>query len=152
MDWSRVDKFTKAEFLDNTDLAEPRLFYALNDFRHFVAKPIHPSPVPGSLARLYGSPTSRHYAVGRKSDAVDVFVEAPPAEVLMLALAFRRWGGVGVYFDTEFRGQEWTMFHLDLRPCDSKVVWFRRYGVYHTVTTNRGMVREMFELLAGRER
>ena len=87
MNWKTLNgirRFTPGEFPeDPEELAEPRLIYSLDDFAVALGRPVHPSPVPGALARLDGSETSRHYAVGRRSDAVDVFCACP---------IFKAWG------------------------------------------------------------
>ncbi|MCW4237717.1 MAG: hypothetical protein N0E58_15830 [Candidatus Thiodiazotropha endolucinida] len=76
------------------------------------------SPAVGAACRDYGSTTSRHYAVGRKADAIDLMlVDGDLEENYRFALA--RFGGVGVYPD-------WIPFHglhVDGREGDRVATW-----------------------------
>lgn len=69
------------------------------------------SPASGAACRDYGSQTSRHYAVGRKADALDIMLIDGDLEE-NYRFARERFGGVGVYPD-------WIPFHglhIDGRP------------------------------------
>lgn len=121
--WTRIAHFTKQEFPEDPDLyAAPELILALDRFRKALGFPVHPSPARGALARLDGPPSSRHFARGRKSDAVDVFCDGPP--LFAWALGMTMFGGVGLYLDTTFRGRSWTMLHLDVRGPE-RTFWVR---------------------------
>ena len=92
------------------------MIYELQSIRTEYAKPIYLSPVPGALARLAGSDTSRHYAVDRKSDAIDIFPTGIPFEFYTHLITHQNIGGMGVYLDTTGPdGNPWVMFHMDLR-------------------------------------
>jgi hypothetical protein len=56
------------------------------------------SPATGAACRDYGSKTSRHYAVGRKADALDIMLVSGDLEE-HYNLARQWFGGVGVYPD-----------------------------------------------------
>ncbi len=130
-----IRRFKPGEFPENPEEhAEPGLIYALDDFAVALGKVVHPSPVPGALARLDGSETSRHYAMGRRSDAIDVFCACPIFQAWATAL-WCGWGGIGVCFDTRYRGGLWPMLHLDQRQ--EKLIWFRdEAGEYHYPITD----------------
>ncbi|MBT3041983.1 MAG: hypothetical protein KME67_03905 [Candidatus Thiodiazotropha sp. (ex Codakia orbicularis)] len=76
------------------------------------------SPAVGAACRDYGSTTSRHYAVGRKADAIDLMlVDGDLEENYRFALT--RFGGVGVYPD-------WIPFHglhVDGREGERVATW-----------------------------
>ena len=121
-----VDKFPEGEL----NLACPELIYQLNTFRKVLGRPIYPSPVKGALARQSGSENSRHYAVNRLSDAIDVFCTGDPFHTWITAITSKLWGGIGIYPFTRFQGREWVMFHLDMRP--GMTLWVRdRDGAYY---------------------
>lgn len=151
IEWNDVDHFQKGEFPENPDLyAEPSLIYMLDDFRALLNLPIYPSPANGALARFDGNPDSRHYAVDRKSDAVDIFVDGDIRHVWLTAMMSGLWGGVGVYFDTYYLSIKWPMLHLDLRPLtslNSVTYWFRDGDYYHPMSNNDHRQR-LFQLLS----
>ena len=156
IDWLKVDYFNTHEdkFSENPDdYAEPKLIYNLDSFRKIVGRPISPSPVTGALARFdLDSINSRHYAVDRESDAIDVFVSAEPATTFIHAISCRLWGGIGIYFDTKFRGKQHIMYHLDCRPLKNglPVIWYRLNGKYFYPKTADEMIM-LFNLLEFRE-
>jgi len=84
---------------------------------------IIPSPLPAAWFRMDGSERSRHYAVGRKSDAGDFFPHGCNIRLAYM-LAVSMFGGVGFYLDTN----QGIMFHCDLRP--EQVLWCRHRGRY----------------------
>ena len=106
-------------------LVEADLIHVLQHLRSETGIPVTPSPVPGAWGRLGGSPTSRHYAVGRLSDAGDMFpAKGQTLNFWLAAQAFRhrRIGGIGIYADTRGPdGTSWPMVHIDLRP--ERVLW-----------------------------
>lgn len=74
------------------------------------------SPAEGAACRDYGSKTSRHYAVGRQADAIDIMLVNGDLEE-NYRFALTRFGGVGVY-------PEWIPFHglhVDGRPVGDRV-------------------------------
>jgi len=146
INWSNINHFTPEEFSEDPDrFADPKLIIKLNIFRGLLGIPVYPSPVPGALARFDGDPESRHYAVGRQSDAVDVFCNCGIFRAWTAALHSGLWGGIGVYFDTKFRGGEWPMLHLD---CRSKhVLWYREEHRYF-IPANTGSWAFLGQLLA----
>jgi hypothetical protein len=135
MDWEHITHFKPSEFPSQKeiDLTEPRLFKTLDGFRVDLGYPIYPSPVKGALAREYGSKTSRHYAIGRLSTAVDIFPDCSVYHAFIIATQY--FGGVGVYFDTHFKGRKWIMLHVDLRQ--TKTHWYRDDHIYHTLNTEK---------------
>jgi len=146
IEWDRVKNFAPNEFVDNVDtLANPELIYTLDAFRDLVGVKIFPSPVPGSCARLHGSQTSQHFAFLRRSTAIDVFCEGSPLSIFWYAMGCRMWGGIGVYFDTVYRGKVHTMFHFDIRPFSKyPKLWVRDSGVY-TETRGKTLYTYPFE-------
>lgn len=134
IDWSKIPNFKRSEFREDPNkYAKPQLVYKLQDLRNYLGNRIHPSPVEGSLARFSGSEDSRHYAVGRKSDAIDIFVEGYPLHNWVLLLESRLFTGLGLYLDTEYNDNDWVMFHGDLRVPDNYEVfiWVRYAGEYY---------------------
>lgn len=147
IDWSKIRHFKPDEFPEDPDAhAEPALITTLDHFRERLGVEVWPSKAKGALARNYGSPESRHYAVNRLSDAVDVFINMDPRAAWIRALRFG-WGGVGIYFDTHIaKGRPMVMFHLDLRP--RLVYWYRSRGRYGHPMVNQVDLADMFKLLA----
>ena len=134
MDWKNITKFEPKEFPSQKeiDLTDPRLFRTLEDFRLDLNYSVYPSPEKGALAREYGSTTSRHYAVGKLSTAIDFFPDCDILRALFTAVHY--FGGVGVYFDTHFKRRKWVMLHGDLRL--NTKLWYRLDGKYHTINTD----------------
>lgn len=141
IDWSKVNNFWKGEFSEDPDkYADPQLIYDIDLMREKLGVSIYPSKASGALARFSGSESSRHYAVDRKSDALDFFVDKSKSivECLLLFLSYCKFGGIGVYFDTtNNEDEEHIMFHLDRRPLgeghsrDSVLIWYRDNGEYY---------------------
>lgn len=148
--WEVINNFSPTEFVDDVNLAESKLIMSLDEFREYIDSPIHPSPVKGSLVRLDPeSSYSRHYAVGRLSDAVDVFCDADPAVVWHKAVSCGLWGGIGIYFDTTFQNKEHFMFHLDCRPrpIDGPIIWARYSGRYTKPMQHTTDLKQIMRLL-----
>ena len=145
-DWHLLPNFSPDEFPPGElALTSPGLLSALQSLRHACGIPIKPSPVKGGLARTDGSSTSRHYAVGRKSDAIDIFPKEKP--LLVWQQAVRLFGGVGVYHDTKGpSGYSDVMLHVDMRP--STVWWCRVDGKYHAVNKSDMDSRTFYKWLA----
>jgi hypothetical protein len=106
--------------LSNVDAA---LILALQSIRTTYGIPITPSPLQDAWSRTTGSKTSRHYAVGRLSDAGDVFPEREKILDLWLQVQELDYiGGIGLYVDTKGPdGKPWPMMHIDLRP--NRLLW-----------------------------
>jgi hypothetical protein len=117
VDFSKVLHFSPSEFPeDPVAHSLSSLIYTLDDIRKEWRQRIFPSPVKGALARFKGSGTSQHYAIGRKSTAVDIFPEGIPIVFLLTLQRFPQIKGIGIYRDTFGPdGQYWTMFHIDVR-------------------------------------
>lgn len=103
----------------------------LSALRELHGSPIHPSQNPNGWARVGGSTTSRHYAVGRLSDAADFFPEGRVLDCWLTAVSMKVWGGFGLYLDTNKNPrQPGAMMHLDQRP-GPRVFWIRNeVGTY----------------------
>ncbi len=142
-----VRRFSPDEFPeDPEEHAEPGLIYSLDDFAVALGKIVHPSPAPGALARVDGSKTSRHYAVGRLVDGCDVFCNCSIFHAWTTALQLGEFNGIGVYFDTHFRGVAWPMLHLDKRR--KKTIWFRdEHGEYHYPGTDPDFYQNLVKRL-----
>jgi hypothetical protein len=126
----QIKNYKKDEFpKDPTKYANPELIIRLDKLRDFLGKPVYPSPVKNALARFSGSKTSRHYAVGRLSDACDVFIEGDKFEVYSKVLKSNLFTGIGLYFDTKYKNKPWMMMHLDLR--ENPLMWFRDITYYY---------------------
>ena len=134
MDWNKITHFKPSEFpsQEEIDLTDPRLFKTLNKFRTDLNYPVYPSSDKGALARKYGKATSKHYAIGKLSTAVDFFPDCDIKRALFVTVHY--FGGVGLYFDTHFKHRKWVMLHGDLRQ--NQVIWWREDGIYHTLNTN----------------
>ena len=145
IDWSRVPDFSPREFAESPDEhVQPELIYRLQTLRERLGAAIFPSPAGGALARFGGSVTSRHYAVGRLSDAVDVFpADGWAARAWLHAVAL--FGGVGLYLDTHFGGQQRPMLHVDLRP--EPAWWVRDAGAYHYAHSSPSAMRRLLSAL-----
>ena len=117
--------------IQEIDLTDPRLFYKLNDYRADLDFKVHPPPVHGALARESGKATSRHFAIGKLSTAVDFFPDCDIKQAWLCTIHY--FGGVGVYFDTCYKHRKWCMLHGDLRQ--NQTLWYRENGIYHTLHT-----------------
>lgn len=125
-----VDIFNKLKYFNEKEfpkgvihLMDPGILMALDELREKSGVSIYPSIDPEGWARKNGSKTSRHYAVGRLSDACDIFPKKDAYHVFTVAQSMK-FGGIGIYFDTKktYR-QPGPMLHIDLRPV--RVVWAR---------------------------
>lgn len=147
MSWSKyagIVRFQPDEFPEDPERCADIFFLRqLDAFAVELGSAVYPSPVPGGLARFDGSKTSRHYAVNRLSDACDIFCNCSISKSWTTALQF--FGGVGVYFDTHYRGGPWPMLHVDMRP--KALVWYRDDGKYH-YPSEPGFYQTLFEKLA----
>jgi len=123
-----------AEYGIPLDLVSASLLVTLQRIRDKTGIPIIPSPVHAGWARTNGSETSRHYAVGRLSDAGDIFPDRGRFLELYLHLQqVSDIGGIGIYADTNGPdGEPWPMIHFDLRPVDLRVFWARD-GQYYSL-------------------
>ena len=116
--------FKPSEFSEDIKHADPELLNDMDKLRAFARVKIYPSPVPGALARFdIGTSDSRHYAVNRKSDALDFFTSGDPFEVFTKIIQSGLFKRVGVYFDTYFKGRKEVMFHVDEK--DQHLLWSR---------------------------
>ena len=120
--------------LENT---EARVLTTLQRFRTVWGRSVHPSRHPDGWARFKGSKTSRHYAVGRLSDAADFFPAGNVFSAWLLAQEF--FSGVGIYFDTRRNAlQPGPMLHGDMRT--DQLLWCRVEGVYYYLTDTQGQM------------
>lgn len=118
VNWSLVNHFSPSEFPDDPDQnLEQEVVLALDAYRKRLGKRIFPSKAPGAVARFDGSKTSQHYAVGRRSSAIDFFCEGVPISNLFTLVEMKVFTRIGVYLDTNGNdGLPWVMFHADLKP------------------------------------
>jgi|GEM_PF-1339450 hypothetical protein len=107
--------------IDLSDV-DAALITTLQSIRTTYGIPITPSPLQEAWSRKKGS-TSRHYAVGRLSDAGDIFPQRERVLDLWLQIQQRGdIGGIGLYVDTKgVDGKPWPMMHIDLRP--DRLLW-----------------------------
>ena len=147
INWVNIKHFSEKEFNVDFNLVNPKLIYTLDTFRELYGKRIYPSPVDGAIARTYGSRSSRHYAIGRKSDAIDLFMEGDIREMFILPLLSKLWGGVGIYFDTFYKDRPWPMVHLDLRSGNLTTYWYRKKGEYYYPKSDFNARKDLFELI-----
>jgi hypothetical protein len=134
IDLSTIPNFRPSEFSEDIQkYADPHMLRTLQRTRNLVGKSMYPSPVEGALARFNSKDkSSQHYAVDRKSTAVDCFVDEIPVKVFSLV-----WGdpegftGVGIYFNGMYRGKPQVRYHFDTRKIEErgyqkqqKLVWF----------------------------
>ncbi len=153
-DKKTIPNFSRSEF-SHTDLTllDGAFILELQSFREKLGHSVFPSPHPDAFARLTGSYTSRHSAVDRLANAGDVFPDCHIAEAFLTALR-TSFGGIGIYLDTEYKGIEWPMLHLDLRPMNEQAIWIRETinGVqkYTTFYPHRDpdVLRDIFKKLS----
>ena len=126
---NNIPNFSTAEFSEDVHLyAAEALIIRAQDQRDRLGTPMYPSPRAGALARFGPkSKTSMHFASGRLSTALDWFSGAPPFETWCKVISSGLWHGMGIYFDTEYKGMNWVMFHTDYMRMGSPAYWFR-YG------------------------
>lgn len=163
--WEKLKPYFSKEgdsWSEDPDLyAQEDLLTALYEYRKLLGVPVHPSPVTGALARFTGdfkvSIGSYHYVGGtrdgslpivRKSSAIDVFTGTNIRRAFTTALTSKLWGGIGVYFDTNFKGIPTAMLHLDLRKTSSTVIWFRQRHKYYQPYKSYDDMRRFYELLS----
>ena len=138
----KVDRFKEKEFPVNEILfTDPRVFLTLNKYAKRLGHAVYPSTAKGALARMYGDPNSRHYAIGRVSTAVDFFPDAEACEAWTLALSYFK--GVGVYFDTHRKDKRMLMLHGDLR--NTATYWYRERGLYHKIYDYKAFYKKLSE-------
>jgi hypothetical protein len=115
-----------ARFQIPLDLIAAKLVCELQLLRKAAGIPITPSPVVAGWARTDGSTKSRHYAVGRLSDAGDIFpARGRVLDCWVTAQGREAWQGLGLYADTTGPdGRPWPMMHLDLRS-GPRLFWVR---------------------------
>ena len=133
-------------------LVSAELILVLQQLRTDSGIPIIPSPVHAGWARIDGSPDSRHYAVGRLSDAGDIFPARGRAfDCWLLAQEISRIGALGLYGDTRGPdGRPWTMMHIDLRP-RPRLFWIREDGKYYYLHRDPVSYWRAFKYLVNRE-
>src|SRR5690554_5791004 len=113
LDWSKVNNFKPSEFPEGVlDKLDASIICKLDAFREVLKCAVNPSPVASGFIREGGSETSRHYAVNRLSDAVDVFPSCDVFYAFVVAVQFG-FTGIGIYFDTYYKGNPRPMLHLD---------------------------------------
>lgn len=117
------------------ELIDSRVITTLQAMRLALGQAIYPSPLKDAWARLDGSTTSQHYAVGRLSKAGDIFPERGYLMVCwLIAQQQRDVKGLGLYTDTNgLDGGPWPMLHFDLRNSGKRVFWVRESGTYYTL-------------------
>ncbi len=139
--FDHLDNFSKSEFPPGTEEhCHPMLFHNLQQFRVLLGRKIQPTTQKGGWYRLQDTTrTSRHYAVGRKSDAGDVFPEGSIVTAWRVAVSMSVWGGIGIYFDTKWNGVLRPMLHLDMRPLSKQLpspLWWCRDDDGYTYPIN----------------
>jgi len=117
------------------ELLDARVVTTLQKIRYVFGRAMHPTPDKEGWARLDGSKTSQHYAVGRLSKAGDFFPERGyMMECWLVAQQIKDVMGIGLYLDTKgIDGAEWPMMHYDLRNSGKRVFWARDKGEYYTL-------------------
>lgn len=140
-----VGHFAPGEFPgDALSHIDAELILVLDELRDMLGAPTLPSPVLAGWYRTSGSTGSRHYALGRLSDAGDVFPDCNIVHALLTAMRQRKWGGIGVYLDTTGpNGNPWPMLHLDLRPGE-QVLWMRLPGNRYIYPQSSTAARQEF--------
>jgi len=113
-------------------LVDAEVLRVLQRIRDISQIPIIPSPIRAGWARTNGATGSRHYAVGRLSDAGDIFpARGRCLECWLRAQEIPALGALGLYSDTRgVDGLPWTMLHFDLRDAKPRVFWIREAGEY----------------------
>lgn len=147
MDWRGVRYFTKNEFPEGVlKHLEAEFILSLEGYRDRLGDVILPSPIKSAWYRTKGSMTSRHYAVDRLSDAGDIFPQCDIRKALMVAMACKWWGGIGVYLDTTGpSGRPEPMLHLDMRL--ERKLWMRYSGRYIYPMNSQEELNEFFKRL-----
>lgn len=162
-DWDALTYFSKEGDVWSEDpdkYASVSLLQSINAYRSLLGSSVVPSPSTGALARFDDdhkvSKTSQHYVGGyrngnrpiiQKSNALDVFAMADIRKAYTAALTSRLFGGIGVYFDTEYKNIPRCMLHIDLRNTEQTVVWFRQNGKYYYPLRSFADMKRFYELL-----
>lgn len=148
IDWNKIKYFKKHHFSEDPDIyAEPQLIMNLDNYRKQLGNRVYPSPVEGALARFEDTAKgSEHYAISRKSTAIDIFPKGSILKAWTVAVASGLWTGIGVYFDTKYRGKPWCMLHLDNR--EKRLIWYRlNKKDYYYPLHSEALLRKLMQLL-----
>ena len=121
--WGSIQFFDPSEFPQGTlEHMDFRVIEVLNRLRIAVGGSLFPSPVFGAHVRHQGNSRHSTQEMSRLVDATDFFVSQGLAQrAYREALKIPEIGGLGVYTDMMFRGQQWPMMHIDLRP--ERMLW-----------------------------
>jgi len=148
LDFGSVDHFERHEFPgDVLEHIDGDYVLGLSEYRDRLGHQVVPSPVIEGWYRTEGSEGSRHYAVGRLSDAGDVFPKCDIREAFMVAMGCEWWGGIGVYLDTTGpSGESEPMLHLDQRA--GRTIWMRYKGRYIYPMNSAAEMNEFYQRLS----
>lgn len=127
----KIKNFSINEFPeDPVKFADPKLIINLDRLREFIGSAINISPVKGALARFdINAKNSQHYAVGRKSTAIDIFIDCDPFEAFVKILQSKLFNRAGFYPNWKYKDKITGGFHLDLK--DQNLMWYRDNGEYY---------------------
>lgn len=141
MDFGIIRRFVPSEFPGKAlEYLDESIVRALDEYAIHLKHPVSPSTNPDGFYRFGGSERSRHWVgpapsivtgkedVRRLSTAVDVFPYCDVGEAFEAAVNCREFGGIGIYYDTQYGGKPRPMFHFDLR--ESPLWWCRVEGKY----------------------
>lgn len=108
----------------------PYFLHVMDAWRHSLGRgnTVKLNPRQDAWIRLTGSKSSRHYCIGRLSDAGDVFPNCNHRLAWLKACKMPEIGGIGIYYDVKLDGRPKVMLHLDTRP--ERVLWARVNGNY----------------------
>lgn len=128
MEWGEIPRFSPEEWPEGVlEHMSPRIIHTLSAIRHALpaSHVITPSPIARAHVR-HEEGGSRHCTNGRDrlSDATDVFMEWPHVWAAWIAAQrVMRVGGLGLYTDMVWAGQQGrkAMLHIDTRP--ERLVW-----------------------------
>lgn len=126
LDWGRIRFFKPKEFpLEELQFLNKYVIEELDKVREALEIPIYISPVKGAVVRFRetesGNPVGWHDSVKRRQlgQAIDVFIpnsnHLSLVDLLTKSFSLTRFRGIGVYFDTFFKGEPCIMLHFDLR-------------------------------------
>jgi hypothetical protein len=153
INWNEISYFSpnypsEAVFKQVQDLIDPALIRAIDQYRGLLGARIDPSPLPEAWAR-HGAPNSQHNVETdingkpiRLSRAGDVFPDCDIKTAFQVAVGCGLFGGIGVYFDTQYNGEPRKMMHLDIREIKVSIWWARVNGVY--IYAHREDERDLF--------
>ena len=101
LNWNTIEFFSPDEFGEALPDVNPSIIIAADELRRRIGCPLAISPAAGAIARYdEASASSRHYAVGRLSDALDLMPDGCSLEtVLNAAQGIPAIGGFGAYPD-----------------------------------------------------